>query len=86
MIAHSTGYFIYLYIAPQTLKKCNFFPQKSIDIRGVLGNKCAGQHNFKTVHFREKLASGTFLAWSSAIRVFFCSPQSTLERQRQAFM
>ena len=40
-------------------------------IRGVLGNKCAGQHNSKTVHFRETLASDNFLAWSSAIRVFF---------------
>ena len=22
-------------------------------VRGVLGNKCAGQHNFKTVYFRQ---------------------------------
>jgi hypothetical protein len=35
----------------------------------VLGNKCAGQHNLKTVHFKEALASGHFLGWSSAIRV-----------------
>ncbi len=39
-------------------------------IRGVLGNKCAGQHNLKTVHFRETLASDNFLACSSAIHVF----------------
>jgi hypothetical protein len=37
----------------------------------VLGNKCAGQHNLKTVHFTETLASGNILAWSSAILVFF---------------
>ncbi len=29
-------------------------------VRGVLGNKCAGQHNLKTVHFREILVSGNF--------------------------
>jgi hypothetical protein len=40
-------------------------------VRGVLGNKCAGQHILKMVHFRETLASGNFLACSSAIRVFF---------------
>jgi hypothetical protein len=39
----------------------------------MLGNKCAGQHNLKTVHFRETLASGNFLAWSSAIGVFFAA-------------
>ncbi len=39
----------------------------------MLGNKCAGQHNLKMVHFRETLASGNFLAWSSAIRVFFAA-------------
>ncbi len=27
----------------------------------------------KTVHFKETLASGKFLAWSSAIRVFFAA-------------
>ena len=32
-------------------------------VRGVLGNKCAGQHYLKTVHFRDKLTSGNFLAW-----------------------
>jgi hypothetical protein len=42
-------------------------------VRGVLGNKCAGQHNLKTVHFRETLASSNFLAWSSAICVFFAA-------------
>ncbi len=34
--------------------------------RFTLGNKCAGQHNLKTVHFKETLASGNFLGWSSA--------------------
>ena len=56
------------------------------NVRGVLGNKCAGQHNLKTVHFRDTLASGNFLAWSSAVCVFFCSALSTLGRRRQAFM
>jgi hypothetical protein len=42
-------------------------------IQGVLGNKCAGQNNLKTVHFRETLASDNFLAWSSAIPVFFAA-------------
>jgi hypothetical protein len=40
-------------------------------VRGVLGNKCAGHYNLKTVHFRETLASHNFLACSSAICVFF---------------
>ncbi len=52
-------------------------------LRGVLGNKCAGQNNLKTVHFRETLASGNFLAWSSAKDVFFCSALYTLVRRRQ---
>ncbi len=55
-------------------------------IRGVLGNKCAGQHNLKTVHFRDTLASGNYWAWSSAICVFFCSALSTPRRRQQAFM
>jgi hypothetical protein len=38
----------------------------------MLGNKWAKQHNLETVHFREKLASGNFLAWSSSVCVFFC--------------
>ncbi len=42
-------------------------------LRGVLGNKCAGHYNLKTVHFREKPASSNFLAWSSAICVFFAA-------------
>jgi hypothetical protein len=44
-----------------------------LDVRGVLGNKCAGQHNLKTVHFIETLTSGNILACSSAIRVFFAA-------------
>ena len=58
----------------------------ALQIRGVLGNKYAGQHNLKTVHFREILASGNILAWLSAVCVFFCSTLSTLGRQRRAFM
>jgi hypothetical protein len=42
-------------------------------VRGVLGNKCAGQNNLKTVNFKETLASGKFLAWSSAPCVFFAA-------------
>jgi hypothetical protein len=37
----------------------------------VLGNKCAGQHNLKTVHFKKIFASGNFLAWFSGVCVFF---------------
>ena len=37
----------------------------------MLGNKCAGQHNLKTVYFREKLASSNFLVWLSGVCVFF---------------
>jgi hypothetical protein len=50
-----------------------YFHYTAINIKGVLGNKCAGQHNLKTVHFREKLASGNFLAWLSAVCVFFAA-------------
>jgi hypothetical protein len=42
-------------------------------IRGVLGNKCAGQNSLKMVNFREKLASSNFLAWLSAVCVFFAA-------------
>ncbi len=54
-------------------------------VRGVFGNKCAGQHNLKTVNFREKLASSNFLARLSAVWVF-CSALSTLGQRGQAFM
>ncbi len=37
----------------------------------------SGQYNLKTVHFKETLASGNFLPWSSAIRVCFFSTLST---------
>ncbi len=37
-------------IFPMTLKS---FKEKTLHIRGVLGNKCAGQHNLKTVDIRE---------------------------------
>ena len=40
-------------------------------VQGVLGNKCAGQHNLETVHFRDTLTSDNLLAWSSGICVFF---------------
>ncbi len=42
-------------------------------LRDVLGNKCAGRHNFKTAYFKETTASGYFLTLSSPIWVFFCS-------------
>ncbi len=29
-------------------------------VRGVLGNKCAGQHNLKTLHFKETIVSANF--------------------------
>jgi hypothetical protein len=40
-------------------------------VRGVLGNKCAGQHNLEMVYFEETIVSGYFLAWLSSICVFF---------------
>jgi hypothetical protein len=43
-----------------SLKGTTFAINQFIPVRGVLGNKCAGQHNLKTVHFRKKLASGNF--------------------------
>jgi hypothetical protein len=39
----------------------------------VLGNKCAGQHNLRTVYIKETHTSGKFLAWSSEIYVFFAA-------------
>jgi hypothetical protein len=64
----------------------NNYSKRRGKLRGVLGNKCAGQHNLKTVDFREILASGNFLARFSAVCVFFCSALSTLGRQRRVFM
>ena len=34
--------------------------EKLIFLRGVLGNKCAGQHNLETVYFEETIVSGYF--------------------------
>ncbi len=50
----------------------------------MLGNKCAGQHNLKLVHFKETLSSDNFLAWSSALLVFFLQRSSTPGQRRQA--
>jgi hypothetical protein len=65
------------FLASQELKKCHLsFGLKWVvmgresTVRGVLGNKCAGQHNLKTVYFGEKLASGNFLVWLSGVCVF----------------
>ncbi len=55
-------------------------------VRGVLGNKCAGGHNLKTVHCKETIVSGNFLPWSSAICVFFGSSLSTTERWQRALL
>jgi hypothetical protein len=41
----------------------------------VFGNKCTWQHNLKRVHFKETLASGNFLAWSSKIHAFLRTAQ-----------
>ncbi len=56
-----------------------------VHVRGVLGNKCAGHHNLKTVHFRELFALGNFLAWFSGVCVFFYSALSTLGWQWRVF-
>jgi hypothetical protein len=42
-------------------------------VRGELGNKCAGQHNLKTLHFKETIVLGNIWPWSSAIRGFFAA-------------
>jgi hypothetical protein len=42
-------------------------------LRGVLGNKCAGQNILKTVHFRETLASDNFLACHQQYVCFFAA-------------
>ncbi len=55
-------------------------------IRGVLGNKCAGQHNLKTLHFKETIVSAYFQPWSSAICIFFCSTPSTTGQWRRALL
>jgi hypothetical protein len=55
-------------------------------VRGVLGNKCAGQHNLKTIHFKETIVSGNIWPWSSAICGFFCSALSTTGRWWRAFL
>ena len=62
-----------LHFLTQTGRKKSFqiYSTSTVDVRGVLGNKCAVQHNLKTVHFRDTLASGNFWAWSSAVCVFF---------------
>jgi hypothetical protein len=65
------------YLKEEKEKSCDwlyftlYLHLKVFYVRGVLGNKCAGHYNLKTVHFRETLASDNFLACSSAIRVFF---------------
>jgi hypothetical protein len=53
-------------------------------VRGVLGNNCAGQHNLKTVYFKDTIVSSYFLGWSSAICVFFCSALSIIGLQWRA--
>ncbi len=55
-------------------------------IRGVLGNKCAGQHNLKTLRFKETIVLGNIWPSSSAICGFFCSALSTTGRWRRAFL
>ncbi len=45
--------------------------EEQMYVRGVLGNKCAGQHNLTTVHFRETLASEFFGMVISNTCVFF---------------
>jgi hypothetical protein len=40
-------------------------------MRGVLGNKWAGWHNLKTVHFKETIVSGNFLHGHQRYVYFF---------------
>ncbi len=44
-----------------------------LNVRGVLGNKCAEWHNLKTVHYKEIIVSGNFLPWSISNMCVFCS-------------
>ncbi len=54
-------------------------------VQGILGNKCAGPHNLKRFILERQLLQVIF--WHGHQQdVFFCSPLSTLERRRQAFM
>jgi hypothetical protein len=32
----------------------------ALQVRGVFGNKCAGQHNLKTLPLKERIVSGNF--------------------------
>ncbi len=73
-----------VYCLPDPIE--NSMKREGLNVGGVLGNKCAGHFNLKTVNFRETLASDNFLACSSAIRVFFCSALSTTGQLGQAFM
>jgi hypothetical protein len=52
--------------------------------KGVLGNKCAGQHNLKTVYIKEAIVSGYFFAWSSAIHVCVFLQRSIYHRSARA--
>ncbi len=57
-----------------------------MNVRGVLGNKCSGQHNLKTIHFKALIVYDNFLPWSSAICVFFCSALSTTGQRGRALL
>ncbi len=48
-------------------------PELLLHLRGVLGNKCAGQHNLKTIHIKDTIVSGNIWPRSSAICVFFAA-------------
>jgi hypothetical protein len=44
----------------------------------VLGNKCAGRHNFKTVYFIETLVLGYFFGMVISNMCVFCSARFTM--------
>jgi hypothetical protein len=45
--------FYAIYLLGLTESKIKKLPRVFKNVRGVLGNKCAGQHNLKTVQIRE---------------------------------
>jgi hypothetical protein len=43
------------------------------DVRGVLGNKCAGQHNLKTLRFKETIVKVIFCHGHQQFMFFFAA-------------
>jgi hypothetical protein len=48
-----------------------------LKVRGVLGNKCAGQHNLKTLHFKDPIVLGTVKSPNSVTAHYFVTTSKT---------